>query len=375
MTNGGRRATASVLGALAGGALVLTGAAPASAESYLPTLDGSNWYWAGQTQPPAAGAPALPAPLPGQASGVPDGDLGVAYVNGGPDKVTALQVGVASVPIGARFDAFTLKMKLDASSTSATAGTPAGTAALSACELLDRFNDGTGPAPYASAPVASSAACADGVFDAATSTYTFNLAAIATDWAGGTPVSGVLIQPKVGSTTPFNYAFDKKSIAMAATYTAGPVVPAAPAPAALPPVAAPPAAVPAPLTGPVTFPAPPLQALPSTVLAPAAPAPAPQTAPVPVAVTVAPAAAGTPFPVNSLRPNGAFWAAGAALALLLLGLSAVLGDPLAPVPLDPRRRRFADIVRSRAAGREAAAAAPPRPAQRLARPARPARPA
>jgi hypothetical protein len=47
------------------------------------------------------------------------------------------------------------------------------------------------------------------------------------------------------------------------------------------------------------------------------------------------------------------------LALLgLLGLAAVvLGDPLAPVPLDPRRRRFADVVRAHA--RPAATAAAP----------------
>jgi len=50
----------------------------------------------------------------------------------------------------------------------------------------------------------------------------------------------------------------------------------------------------------------------------------------------------------------------------LLGL--VLGDPMVPVAVDPRRRRFAEVIRARAAAR-AAATAPTRPATTHALPA------
>ena len=347
----------AALGAVA--CLGLAGAVPAYADtSYRPSLDASNWYWAGERPALApAPAPAFPTDLPSQASGIPAGDVGVAYLNS-TDKVTALQVGVASVPIGATFTSFVLTMHLDGTMESN------GPAALSACELLDPFVDAPGPSSYAGVPTASSAACADGIYNAATTSYSFNLASVATDWAGGTPVSGLLIEPKAASTTPFNYAFDKKSITMTASYLA----PVAAAPAVAPPAAPPPVTRVNP--GIVSFPAPPVQSLP-LVVTPAAPAPAPQTAPVPV--TIAPAAATqVPFPVDQLRPDGAFWAGGVALALLLLTLSIVLGDPLAPVPVDPRRRRFADAVRARAAARAALTPAAPavtRPTGHRARPA------
>jgi len=81
-------------------------------------------------------------------------------------------------------------------------------------------------------------------------------------------------------------------------------------------------------------------------------------------VPVAPVAASAPYHQGALVPSGAWWLGFLAL-LGLLGLAAVvLGDPMAPVPLDARRRRVADVVRAHA--RPAPTAAPAaRPAPRF----------
>ncbi|MDP9102325.1 MAG: hypothetical protein M3N21_09300, partial [Actinomycetota bacterium] len=256
----------------AASAVLVASPGPAYADSYTPTLDATNWYWASKRLAPApAPVPAAPADTPDQASNIPAGDLGVAYTTA-TDKVAALMIGLASVPIGATFNDFTLKMHIDGTPTSVTPGS------LQACELLDVFTDAPGPSSYSSVPTASSATCTNGVWDAGTSSYTFVLTTLANDWAGGTPVSGVLVQPATG-TTPFNYAFDKKSIVMSATYTAPVKAPvtAPVAPAAVPPAA--PGVVSFPQSQPQVQPALPL---PAVVVLPApapAPAPAPQTAP------------------------------------------------------------------------------------------------
>jgi hypothetical protein len=59
--------------------------------------------------------------------------------------------------------------------------------------------------------------------------------------------------------------------------------------------------------------------------------------------------------IDALRPSGLFWLALLAFAAMLVLAGLVLGDPMAPEAVDPRRRRFADVVRARAAARSAAA--------------------
>jgi hypothetical protein len=326
----------------AAGAPGLAGAGPAWADSLATQVDSASWYWAEQ-------ATVGPAPVgaPREASGVPAGDLGVSYTND-VDKVAALGFGLSAGPKGALFTTFTVTMPLDPAGQQLTS--PAATPQLAACVALDPIADGQDPGPLASAPTQNSVGCVDGRFDAGKSTWTFELSSFATDWAAGGSDAGIVVRPKPGDATQFNYAFlGKKDIKVAADYSA-PLAPvAAPAPAApagsgfvaAPPLdsGSAPVAPLAPVSAPVAAPQP-------QVLPPAAP-PAAAPATTPVAATT----------VDALRPNGTFWLALLGLGALLLLLGLVLGDPMDPIVLDARRRRFADVVRARAAARSAAPAA------------------
>ena len=339
---------------LAAGTCLVSPAA-AHADSATPSAVKTNWYWA-LAQPDVQGN-TLPVTPPADASTVPAGDLGVAYVNdqeGTADKVAAIGFDLASIPLGSTFSSFRVTVPYDAAAHQVTTGTPD----ISACELLDAFSDAPGPSPITSVPPLSLPSCTKGVFSATAGTaggYVFDLTSIANDWSGGAPAEGVLLRPTPGLSTaqqPFSISLQgKNGITTAAEYTAAPPVT--------------PTEQPVPLPGPVVAPlpdpgyvAPPV--LPGTVVPPPSVAPAPQVNPLPTA----PVAASAPYHQGALVPSGAWWLGFLAL-LGLLGLTAVvLGDPLAPVPLDPRRRRFADVVRSHA--RPAATAAPaPRHAPRV----------
>jgi hypothetical protein len=237
--------------------------------------------------------------------------------------------------------------------------------ALVACPAIEPFTPGAGPTPLSKAPAQALNICVDGKYDAAKKAYTFDLATLAGDWAAGAPANGVVIRPKQTQTTQFNYAFlGLNKITIAAVYSASTpgLAPTVPAPAAdagsgfaaAPPAGfsgGPPVAPLNPVSAPVTAPQP-------QVLPPAAP------------VVAAPAAAPSVRPVaETLRPGGAFWLMLLVIAGLLLAAGLVLGDPLEPVVLDTRRRRFADVVRARVAARAQAESARPAPAAPRARPA------
>ena len=318
------------------------------ADSGVSSVLASNWYWQEQDNVTPAGAPAgLPAGAPSPASGIPDGDLGVGYTNQ-VDKVTALNFDVTSLPQNGIVTKFAVTMPVDQSAHNLANGTPL----VAACPAIDAFKPGDGPSPFSQVPPQGTSVCVDGKYDATTQSYTFDIAQIATDWAGGAPVDGIVVQPKPGDNTPFNYAFaGPKDIKVAVEFasTAAPVA----APVAPPADSGTGAALSPSLTG--TTPVAPLTPVQPPALA-VAPAPQamPQTAPAP-APQAAPAAVAT-VPVDALRPTGLFWLSLLGFALLLLLLGLVLGDPLAPVAHDARRRRFAEVVRARAAARAAATA-------------------
>jgi hypothetical protein len=239
-----------------------------------------------------------------------------------------------------------------------------GTPSVAACPAIDAFKPGDGPSPFSQVPPQGTSVCVEGKYDAGSQSYTFNIAQIATDWAAGAPVDGIVVQPKPGDNTPFNYAFaGPKDIKVAADY----IAPAAAAPAPAPPAVSSGAVAPPPAfnsgsvdTAPLSSGQAPVVTAPAPqVVAPQTPAVAPQTAP---------AAAAAPK-IDSLRPDGLFWLSLLGLGVLLLLAGLVLGDPMAPVSLDPRRRRFAEVIRARAAARATATAVvPPRPAAPRARP-------
>jgi hypothetical protein len=225
---------------------------------------------------------------------------------------------------------------------------------LSACAALDPIVDGADPGPLTAAPTQNTVECVDGKFDAGKSTWTFELAGMATDWASGVPANGVVIRPKTGDATQFNYAFlGKKDIKVEASYTA----PVAPITAPV----APPAdsgVVQAPSFDSGSVPLMPVQPV-----TPVAPQPQVVPAPAPAPAVAAPATAQVAaIQVDALRPSGLFWLALLGLGVLLLLVGLVLGDPMDPIVLDARRRRFADVIRARAAARAAAASSATRPA-------------
>lgn len=321
----------------------LLSAGPAWAETLPTQVDAASWYWAEQTlSAPEAGQ--LPIGTPREASGVPAGDLGVSYTTD-VDKVTAIGLGVSGAPAGAIFDRYTVTMPLDPAAEQLAP--PNAAPQLSACAALDPIVDGADPGPLTAAPTQNSVECVDGKFDAGKSTWTFELSALATDWASGVPANGVVVRPKPGDATQFNYAFlGKKDIKVEASYT----VPAAPVTTPVAPVDSGSGVVQAPSFDSGSAPLVPVQ--PVTPVAPQ-PEVLPPPAPAPtVAAPVTTRAAAVQ--VDALRPSGQFWLALLGFAVLLLLAGIVLGDPMDPVVVDARRRRFADVIRARASARAAA---------------------
>ncbi|MCU1589139.1 MAG: hypothetical protein JWP11_395, partial [Frankiales bacterium] len=312
----------AVVGMVSPLGLVVLSGTPAWADSVNPVVSYSNWYWSGKdgaASTVTGGTPVGNGPFaaPDQASGVPDGDLGVAYTND-VDKVAALNFGLQSIPDGASVTKFSFVMPLDATASNLSAAE----AKITACPAIAPFDPAIGPTALSKAPAQAANICVDGKYDATAKTYTFDIASAADDWAAGAPTNGVVIRPKLGESTQFNYAFQGiNAIKVIAEYSS-----------AATPVVAPPAPA-APVDAGTGFAAPPSSF--DSGSAPLSPVSAPVTAPQPqvmpqaAPVVAAPAAAVTLRPVaDSLRPNGAFWLLLVGIAALLLLAAAVLGDPL-----------------------------------------------
>ena len=326
--------------------------------SFATEVSASSWYWAGTS--PQANGTALPASVPGELSNVPAGDRGVGFTNQ-VDKVTALAFATMGLPVGATFSTFAVRLGLDPAVHQLANGVPS----LVACEATAPVPANVEGGALATAPDANVAVCAPGILDPATQTYTFELQAMATRWAAGSTPYGVVVRPPVGTTTPFSYAFrPDATYVVSARYTpavavAEPVVtPTAASQTVVPPTAAEPP--------PMSFPG---GALLPVLTAPAAPAVLPALVADPVlapAVALAQPVVGPAQGLSvvrrvvvgeSLRPTAAFLLAGLGLAGLLAAAAVVLGDPMAPVAPDARRRRFAQVVRARSAAGAVAASA------------------
>ena len=337
---------------LGAGAVVVALAAPGLAStneatpggagsSFASEVSASSWYWAGTS--PQVGGTALPASAPSEASNVPAGDRGVAF-SSDVDKVTALAFATMGLPAGATFSTFAVRLGLDPAVHQLANGVPA----LVACEATAPVPANVQGGALAAAPASTLKDCVPGVLDPAKQTYTFELQALATRWAAGSPPYGVVVRPQVGSTTAFSYAFlPDATYLVSARYAAAPVAPApvSAAPTAAPEVAPPPVeAVLPPASFPVSVSLPMLAAPPAVVAVVAEPVVAPA---LPVTPPRRPAAVRRVSVAESLRPTAAFWFAGLGLLALLVAAAVILGDPLAPVAPDARRRRFDQVVRAR----------------------------
>jgi hypothetical protein len=307
--------------AIAGSAsmLLLPGGTAVAATTKVGVLQ-QAWFWQNayeQANPPVAQA--APATEP---SGVPDGDLAVAYTgssNKSSSKMTALSFDVSSLTPGSSVQSFTFSLTIDGAPGATTFD--AASAAVVAC-LPTRSWPAQLGGDYTNQPGVDCAQKVTPVVNG--STYTFKIPAIAQTWVDDQNLGVAILVDADTAAAPFQLVFSgakdvkadmsytpassagsssgSSAVAVPAGSGSGPVGPSDSAPAPMPPV-----------TGD------------TTAAAPAAAAPVVAAQPAAIAAKTVAAAKTAPA-----VPAKAFWAAALVLALILLAASLVLGDP-API--------------------------------------------
>ena len=314
--------------------LLLPGGTAAAATAKVGVLQ-QAWFWQNaweQANPPVAQS--LPATEP---SGVPDGDLAVAYAgntNKSSSKMTALSFDVSGVPAGASITGFTFSLTLDSAPTATTFD--ASGAAVVAC-LPTRSWPAQLGGDYTNQPTVD---CSKKVKpDVNGSAYTFKIPAIAQTWIDDQNLGVAIMVDPDAAAAPYQLVFaGAKDVKADLAYS--------PATTGSASAASSPVAPPAPAAGPAApAPAPmPPAGSGTTAVAPAAAAPivAGSTAAAP---NIRPVAAAKTAPA---LPTKSFWAALLLLAAILLVASLVLGDPQ-PVPASATTTSRLDrVLRARA---------------------------
>jgi hypothetical protein len=315
------RRTGAVLGLLLPIALPVPAAAPgALAADSTPKVVQSNWYWYHQAYA-ADGTGLETAPEP---SGVPKGDLSVAYTGGTtsdstqPSKETYLAFDLSGIDPTASITSFTFTLTLDGAAQLKTAAP-----ALIACAPVRTWSNGEGTSWF-DKPTddCSTAIAAEGKPDATAGTYTFAVPSMAQHWLDVN--TGVAIRPALDTKAPFQLNFTGPATVKAKVEYLPPVSTTyAPPPAAVTPPVASVSAPTGPVGGVGTTPS--LGAPTTTAPSVAAPAsPPPQVAP------QQPVAAIRHFAPAGSMPSTSFWFVTAALLGLLLCVSRVLGSTTAP---------------------------------------------
>lgn len=220
-----RQAAVLMLSAVLGSALVVGAASPASAKVEPGTFRGGEvtkvgWWWVANQPPAETGLVAFPQERP---PNVPKGSLPVAAAGGDPEKLSAIELRLATKP-GAMVESATLVLQ---ESTSPGANANAENAKILACPITEAFwADGTA-ARWSSQPEYDcDTAQAAGVRDEK-GRWTFDLTSLASGWltegATGSP-SFVLVEG-VEAPESFQVSFDgteAKGIGFAATYIPAP---------------------------------------------------------------------------------------------------------------------------------------------------------
>ena len=323
------------VGAMAGSSamLLLPGGTAAAATAKVGVLQ-QAWFW--QTAYEQANPPVAQAAPATEPSGVPDGDLAVAYTGNSDkssSKMLALSFDVSNLTPGATVDAFTFSLTLDGAPSATSFDTV--DAAVIAC-LPTRSWPAQLGGDYTNQPTVD---CAKKVAPEVNgSTYTFKIPAIAQTWADDQNLGVAILADPDSAAAPFQLVFaGAKDVKADMSYTpatattgsssgsttttvpAGSVAPADAAPAPAPPVTGDTTTgVPAPAASPVV-------AAPSTV--PARTVAAAKTAPA--------------------IPTKAFWAAALVLAVILLVASLVLGDPSPVAETAAAPSRLDRVLRAR----------------------------
>ena len=316
--------------------LLLPGGTAAAATAKVGVLQ-QSWFWQNayeQANPPVAETP--PATEP---SGVPDGDLAVAYTGNADkssSKMTALSFDMSAVPSGSSVDGFTFSLTLDSAPTATSFG--AASAAVVACPPTRSWPAVLG-GDYTDQPTV---ACAHKVLPTVNgSTYTFKIPAIAQGWVDDQNLGVAILADPDAAAAPFQLVFaGAKSLTADISYA--------------PPVTSSGSqsggstgggTVAVPATGGNTGSA----AGPVNVSVPPATTTEPGAAPVvaasagPAAPVLAPVAAAKTAPSI---PTKAFWAAALVVGALVLLASLVLGDPT-PVAPTASGSRLDQVLRAR----------------------------
>jgi hypothetical protein len=327
------RLLAAALLATGAAMLLLPGGAAAAATTKVGLVQ-QSWFWQNayeQANPPVAQTP--PATEP---SGVPDGDLAVAYTGNtdkSSSKMTALSFDTSAVSAGSSIEAFTFSLTLDSAPTATSFDAPS--AAIVACQPTRSWPAALG-GDYTDQPTVN---CAHKVAPTVNgSTYTFKIPAMAQAWVDDENLGVAILADPDTAAAPFQLVFSSaKDVKADISYS--------------PPVAgtgsssgtadgsgtvAVPAAAGGSASGPVDVSVPP-----ATTTQPAA-APVVASA-APAAPAIRPVAAAKTAPSI---PTKAFWAAALVLGALLLLASLVLGDPT-PVAPTAAGSRLDQVLRSR----------------------------
>jgi hypothetical protein len=324
----------------AGATMLLLPGGTAAAATTKVGVTQQSWFWQNayeQANPPVAQTP--PAAEP---SGVPDGDLAVAYTGNSDkssSKMTALSFDVSAISPGSSVEAFTFSLVLD--STPTATSFDAASAAIVACRPTRSWPAVLG-GDYTDQPTVS---CAQKVAPTVNgSTYTFKIPAIAQGWVDDQNLGVAILADPDAAAAPFQLVFaGAKDVKADISYA-----PAAPSSASSSGSTAGSAGgnvVVPPSSGntgggggaPVGLSVPPA----TTTATEAGPlvANVPQVAP----PTSRPVAAAKTAP--SL-PTKAFWAAALVFGAVLLLASLVLGDPT-PVAPTAAGSRLDQVLRSR----------------------------
>lgn len=184
----------------------------------------SNWFWESPLTLPVE----LPVPVPVPENPVPAGilipagDLATSLTNAATkdvDRVTYLQFATGDANDTATVKSFKFTLKVD--SGNLTNYPPGVIPSLEACYPSRTWAAGEGSTSYTQKPLEDCDGAAEGKYDAATKSYTFEVKSFAQDWVEGVNF-GVAVRPSAKQLTPFILAFQgPKTVTAAISYVQG----------------------------------------------------------------------------------------------------------------------------------------------------------
>jgi hypothetical protein len=181
-----------------------------------PAVIQSNWYWAKSTDPLQSVTIGTPLEGVSEPSGVPSGDLAVAWVDTSstePNKETYLAFDQNALTSVSKVSSFKLTVFLDSASPQVQTTPPL----LIACLPQRLWNNGDGD-DVANKPTDDCSNAAKGRYDTKAKSYSFTITKYAQAWVDDVN-TGVAIRQSPDQTTPFQLTFkDGKAVRAAMAF-------------------------------------------------------------------------------------------------------------------------------------------------------------